>query len=80
MATLNYTQLLMALKSNNPRQVATTIIQNNFPTDPTFQSLLQLANNNDIKGLEKFAQDYLSKQGLDLNTELQNLLTAVNNL
>ena len=77
---LNPVQLMMALKSNNPQQVATSIIQQNFPNNPTFQSLLQMANNNDVQGIEKFAQQYFADQGLDFNTEMNNLLNAVSRM
>lgn len=80
MGNLNPVQLLMALKANNPQQVATSIIQQNFPNDPTFRSLLQMAANNDIQGIEKFAQQYFTNQGLDFGTEMNNLLTAVSKM
>ncbi len=80
MGNLNPIQLLMALKGGNPKQVAMSIIQNNFPNDPMMQQLLQMATNNDINGLNKFAQEYFSKQGLDFNNEMSNLMNAMKNM
>ena len=78
MASLNPIQLLMLLKSGNPRQVAESIIQNNFPNDPTMQNLLQMGMKGDTQGLQQFAQQYLSQQGKDFNSEMNNLMRLVN--
>ena len=78
MASLNPIQLLMLLKSGNPRQVAESIIQNNFPNDPKMQNLLQMGMKGDTQGLQQFAQQYLSQQGEDFNSEMNNLMRLVN--
>ncbi len=80
MGNLNPMQLLMNLKNGNPQQVAQSIIQNNFPNDPTMQQLLKMGMNNDVQGINKFAQEYFSKQGLDFNNEMQTLMNAIRNM
>lgn len=80
MGSLNPMQLLMALKGGNPQQVAMSIIQNNFPNDPMMQNLVQMASKNDTQGLNKFAQEYFSRQGLDFNNEMKNLMNAMKNI
>ena len=77
MSVLNPLQLMMLLKSGNPQAVAEQIIQNNFPNNPLFANLLQMGRNNDINGIRQFGQQYLGQFGKDLNTELNNLLSMV---
>ena len=77
MAALNPMALISLLKGGNPQQVATQIIQNNFPNDPMMQNLLQLGQKGDINGLQQFAQEFLGKQGKDFNTEMNNLMDSI---
>ena len=73
-------RLAMMLKQGNPRMVATQIIQNNYSNNPMMQNLLQLGQKGDIQSLQQIANQILSAQGRDLNTELQSLLRDINNL
>ena len=80
MADLNQLQILMALKNGNPQQVAQQIIQQNFPNDPMMQQLMQLALNNDTQNLNKFAEQFFAKRGLDFIKELGNLMSTLRNM
>lgn len=80
MANLNPIQLLMALKYNSPQQVAQQIFQQNFANDPSMQQLFQMAMNNDVQGVNKFAQQFFSQRGMDVNQELSNLMSSLKNM
>lgn len=78
MANLNPNLLkLLAGASNNPRAAAMQIINQNYQNNPLAQQLLRMGSQNDINGLKQLAQQVLGQQGLDVNTELNNLLNSV---
>lgn len=80
MATLNPMQLVMLLKQGNPQSVAQQIIQSNFSNDSTMMSLLQMAQNGNVQGLEQYARQFAGSRGLDYNTEMNNLMAAIRNM
>lgn len=80
MATMNPMQLMMMLKNGNPRAAATQIIQNNYPNDPNMQNLLRMGEQGDIQSLQKIAEDILGRQGKNFSAELQNLMSAIQNM
>lgn len=80
MAAINSIQLLMALKSNNPQQVAQMLIQQNYANDPTMQQLFQMAMRNDVQGVNRFAQQFFAQRGLDMNEEMNKLMSTLNNM
>lgn len=78
MANFNPMQLInMARSGSNPKDIATQIVQQNFPNDPQAKKLLELGEKGDLKSLQNFAQQYLNQQGLDFNQELNNLMKMV---
>lgn len=78
MANINPNLLkLLANAGNNPRAVAMQIINQNYQNNPLAQQLLRMGSQNDINGLKQLAQQVLGQQGLDVNTELNNLLNSV---
>ena len=77
MNNLNPIQLLTLLKSGNPQQVATQIIEQNYKTDPLMQNLLQMARSGNTQGIQQFATQYFKNQGTDLNAEMNNLINAL---
>lgn len=74
---LNPMQLMMMLKQGNPRQVAMSIINQNYSNDPTIRSLVQMAERGDIQNLERIVGNMLGAQGKNFSAEMQNLLNAV---
>lgn len=80
MATLNLTDLVTLLKQGNPRQIVTHIISTNYPNDPSMQRLLELGEKGDINQLQQIAQQLLSQQGKDFNTEMQNFMAVIKQL
>ena len=80
MANLNPQFLrLLASVGNNPRAAAMQIINQGYQNNPFAQQLIQMGMSNDINGLKQVAQQVLGAQGLDFNTELNNLMNGANN-
>lgn len=74
---MNPFQLVQMLKGGNPQQIAMSLIQQNFPNDPTVQNLVQYAQKGDTKSLEQFATQMFQSQGLDFNTEMNNFMNMI---
>lgn len=79
MANLNPLTLISLLKGGNPQVVAQQLFQNNFPSNPNMQSLMQMAQKGDSRGVQQFAQNYFNQMGKDLNTELNNFIQLIQN-
>lgn len=77
MAGLNPNQLLSMLQGGNPQAVATQIIQTQFGNNPFMQSILQMGMKGDVQNLQKIAQQMLDSQGLNVDTELQRLISTL---
>lgn len=75
MANVNPMQLILMLKNGNPQTIATELIKQNFPNDPTMNSLLQMGQNGDTKGVEKFAKQYFGQQGKNFEQEMANFMS-----
>lgn len=76
---MNPMQLMMMLKSGNPRDVALQIIQNNYPNNPQMQNLIMMAEQGDTQNLQRIAENMLGAQGKSFTAEMQNLMQAVRN-
>lgn len=61
---------------NNPKQAVFNMVGNN--NTPMVKNLLEMANNNDIEGIEKFARNYLKEQGRDFDTEVKQIQDLLN--
>lgn len=77
MVGINPIQIAMLLKQNGPQGAVMQLVQQNFPNDPTINNLIQMAQNGNTQGIQQFAQNILSQQGKDLNTEMNNLMNLV---
>lgn len=77
MNNLNPLQLLSMLKSGNPQQVATQIIEQNFSSDPLMQNLLNMAKSGNEQGVKQFANQFFKNQGTSLDSEMNNLMNAI---
>lgn len=80
MGSLNPLQMISLLKSGNPQQLAEQIVKENFPNDPMVQNLIQMARQGNNQGIQQFAQNYFSKQGKDLNQEMNNLFNMLKSI
>lgn len=54
----------------NPKNIAMNMLKNN--TNPIFNNLIDMANKNDVKGLENFARNYMKEQGRNYDEEFNN--------
>lgn len=80
MANMSPLQFLMAIKKGNPQQIATSLIQQNYPNDPTMQQLLQMGRSNDVQGLKKIAQQFFAQQGKDFGAEMDTFMRTLQNM
>lgn len=76
---LNPMQLMYMLKQGNPKQVAMSIINQNYPNDPTAYNLVQMAERGDMQNLQRVVGNMLGAQGKNFSAEMQNLLNSVKN-
>lgn len=65
----NPLELLKAIK--NPKEYVMNMAKQN--NNPILNNLIDMANKNDKKGLENFANNMLKEQGMDLNQIMSNL-------
>ena len=56
----------------NPKNMAMNMLKNN--TNPIFNNLIDMANKNDVKGLENFARNYMKEQGKDFDKEFNTFM------
>lgn len=54
---------------NNVKQMVLNMLKNN--SNPIFVNLLQMAEKNDVQGLENFARNYCKEQGRDFDKEMK---------
>ena len=70
MLEVNPMQLIMAIKSGqNPQQLMLSVLEGQMADTPMGQHLLQLAKNNDKKGIEQIARNLSKQRGVDFDTE-----------
>ena len=60
----------------NPKNIAMNMLKNN--TNPIFANLIEMANKNDVKGLENFARNYMKEQGKDFDKEFNDFKSMFN--
>ena len=60
----------------NPKSIAMNMLKNN--TNPIFANLIEMANKNDVKGLENFARNYMKEQGKDFDKEFNDFKSMFN--
>lgn len=54
----------------NIKQMVMNMLKNN--SNPIFANLIDMAEKNDVKGLENFARNYCKEQGKDFDKEMKN--------
>ena len=60
----------------NPQQFISNAIGNN--NNPMLKNLLNMAQNNDSKGVENFARNYFKEQGRDFDKEFKEFMSSIN--
>ena len=55
---------------SNPKDIVMKLLSQN--NNPIFNNLIEMANKNDVKGLENFARNYMESQGKDFDQEFNN--------
>lgn len=64
--------LIKMIKSGqNPQQLILNMLQESAQKNPMTSNLLEMAQNQDSAGLEKFARNYVASQGKDFDTEFK---------
>lgn len=70
MLEVNPMQLIAAIKQGqNPQQLLLGILEGHMSNTPLGQNLLQMAKNNDTKGIEQVVRNLSEQQGVDFDTE-----------
>lgn len=54
----------------NPKNMVINMLKNN--TNPIFANLIEMANKNDVKGLESFARNMYKEKGKNFDEEFDN--------
>ena len=66
----NPMQFMQAIRQGqNPQQLMLQMLQQKMGTTPMGKNLLQLAQNNDAKGIEQVARNLCASRGLDFDQE-----------
>lgn len=66
------------MNTNSMKQIVMNMLENQSAQNPIFANLLQLAKNNDTKGIEQFARNMVKERGLDFDTEFNNFRKKYN--
>ena len=56
----------------NPKSIVMNMLKGN--TNPIFANLIEMANKNDVKGLENFARNYMKEQGRNYDEEFNKFI------
>lgn len=63
--------LSMIQNGGNPQQLVLNMLQAQARNDPRLEVLVGLARNNDARGIENFARQYVKSQGGDFDKEFK---------
>ena len=74
MSPLNMIKGMMG--NMNPKNIVMNMLKGN--TNPIFANLIEMANNNDTKGLEQFARNYMKDNGRDYDKEFNDFKSMFN--
>ena len=68
MNPLNMIKGMMGI--SNPKDIVMKLLSQN--NNHIFNNLIEMANKNDVKGLENFARNYMAERGKDFDQEFNN--------
>ena len=70
---INGLQLVQMIKSgSNPQQLVMSVLNQRAKENPMYANLLQMAQNNNNKGLEQIARNLAKERGMDFDKEFAN--------
>lgn len=64
--------------NTSPQQLVMLLLENQSANNPMLSNLLQLAKNNDGKGIEQVARNMMKERGLDFDTEFNKFKQMYN--
>ena len=67
---MQFINMLKGIK--NPKQAVLDMTKAN--NSPVFKNLVQMAENNDLQGVEQFARNMLKEQGRDFDAEMNEFM------
>lgn len=68
---MNHMQLIGMLKNGgNPQQMIMNLLRQNSSNNPVLQNTLNMAEKNDMKGIENLARNLCKEKGIDPNQAL----------
>ena len=74
---MNPLNMIKGMMGNmNPKNIVMNMLKGN--TNPIFANLIEMANKNDVKGLENFARNYMKDQGKDFDKEFNDFKSMFN--
>ena len=74
---MNPLNMLKGMMGNmNPKNIVMNMLKGN--TNPIFANLIEMANKNDVKGLEQFARNYMKDNGRDYDKEFNDFKSMFN--
>ena len=74
---MNPLNMLKGMMGNmNPKNIVMNMLKGN--TNPIFANLIEMANKNDVKGLENFARNYMKDKGRDYDKEFNDFKSMFN--
>lgn len=74
---MNPLNMIKGMMGNmNPKNIVMNMLKNN--SNPIFANLIEMANKNDVKGLEQFARNYMKDNGRDYDKEFNEFKSMFN--
>lgn len=74
---MNPLNMIKGMMGNmNPKNMVMNMLKGN--TNPIFANLIEMANKNDVKGLENFARNYMKDNGRDYDKEFNDFKSMFN--
>lgn len=74
---MNPLNMIKGMMGNmNPKNIVMNMLKNN--SNPIFANLIEMANKNDVKGLEQFARNYMKDNGRDYDKEFNDFKSMFN--
>lgn len=74
---MNPINMLKGMMGNmNPKNIVMNMLKGN--TNPIFANLIEMANKNDVKGLENFARNICKEKNIDFDKQFNDFKSMFN--